>query len=163
MPVTPADVALAVFTICNTLRVFAYLPQIVKISRDTQGANAISYTTWALFGLSHLSTMAYAIWVVNDWRMAAVFAANTLCCITILGLTAWKRALFRASQKVPVHRMAGTGSIDLVRPAAGSSETAANLMSKPASSGLYRLRASRSMAMTAQRPILAQGRRRDIL
>jgi hypothetical protein len=28
--------------------------------------------------------------------MAAMFAANTLCCLVILGLTAWKRALFRA-------------------------------------------------------------------
>jgi len=89
-----------VFTLCNTARVFAYLPQIVKIGRDTQGATAISYTTWALFGVSHLSTVAYAILVVDDWRMAAVFAANTLCCLVILGLTAWKRAVFKATLKV---------------------------------------------------------------
>lgn len=95
MPVTPADVALAVFTICNTLRVFAYLPQIVKIGRDRQGAAAISYTTWMLFGASHLSTVAYAVLVVDDWRMAAIFAANTLCCGIIVGMTAWKRAAFR--------------------------------------------------------------------
>src|ERR687889_2092742 len=91
MPVTPADAALGVFTLCNTARVFAYLPQIVKIGRDTQGAAAISYTTWALFGVSHLSTVAYAILVVDDWRMAVVFAANTLCCALIVSLTAWKR------------------------------------------------------------------------
>jgi hypothetical protein len=63
----------------------------MKISRDTQGAAAISYTTWSLFGASHLSTVAYAILVVDDWRMAAVFAANTLCCVLIVSLTAWKR------------------------------------------------------------------------
>jgi uncharacterized protein with PQ loop repeat len=97
MQVTPADVALGMFTVCNTARVLAYLPQIVKISRDTQGASAISHATWALFGLSHLSTVAYAILVADDWRMAAVFAANTLCCLLILGLTAWKRAAFKAS------------------------------------------------------------------
>jgi hypothetical protein len=91
MPVTPADAALLVFTVCNTARILAYLPQIVKIGRDTQGAAAISYTTWALFGVSHLSTVAYAVLVVDDWRMAAVFAANTLCCVTIVSLTAWKR------------------------------------------------------------------------
>lgn len=95
MTITPADAALLVFTACNTARVFAYLPQIVKIGRDTQGATAISYTTWMLFGLSHLSTVAYAILVVNDWRMAAVFAANTVCCGVIVGVTAWKRAAFR--------------------------------------------------------------------
>jgi uncharacterized protein with PQ loop repeat len=94
---TPGDFALGAFTLCNTVRVFAYLPQIVKIGRDRQGALAISYTTWALFGVSHLSTVAYAILVVQDWRMAAVFAANTFCCTLILGLTAWKRSVFKAS------------------------------------------------------------------
>jgi uncharacterized protein with PQ loop repeat len=99
MPVAPAEIALVVFTACNTARVFAYLPQIVKISRDTQGATAISYTTWILFGVSHLSTVAYAILVVDDWRMAAVFAANTGCCAIIVGLTAWKRAASRSGQR----------------------------------------------------------------
>ncbi len=100
MPVTPADVALGAFTLCNTVRVFAYLPQIVKISRDTQGAAAISYTTWCLFGVSNLSTVSYAVLVVDDWRMAAVFIANTLCCLVIVGLTAWKRALYKAAQRL---------------------------------------------------------------
>jgi uncharacterized protein with PQ loop repeat len=99
MPITPADAALGVFTVCNTARVFAYLPQIVKIGRDTQGATAISSVTWALFGVSHLSTVAYAVLVVDDWRMAAIFAANTLCCLVILGLTTWKRAVFKATRK----------------------------------------------------------------
>ena len=99
MPVTPADVALVVFTACNTARVFAYLPQILKISRDTGGAAVISYTTWTLFGISHLSTVAYAVLVVDDWRMAGIFMANTLCCASIVGLTAWKRAGFQAAQR----------------------------------------------------------------
>ena len=112
MPVTPADVALGAFTLCNTARVFAYLPQIVKIGRDTQGAAAISYTTWSLFGVSHLSTVAYAILVVNDWRMAAVFAANTLCCAFIVGLTAWKRATFgRRRNPIPVGLSPGAGAL----------------------------------------------------
>jgi uncharacterized protein with PQ loop repeat len=107
MPVTPADVALIVFTACNTARVFAYLPQIVKIRHDTQGATAISYTTWIFFGVSHLSTVAYAVLVVDDWRMATVFAANTGCCAIIVGLTAWKRASFRSGQgRIKVGRAA---------------------------------------------------------
>jgi uncharacterized protein with PQ loop repeat len=98
MALTLTDVALVVFTVCNTARVFAYLPQMVKISRDRQGASAISYTTWVLFGVSHLSTTAYAVLVLNDWRMAAVFAANALCCIIIVGLTVWRRAAFQLAQ-----------------------------------------------------------------
>ena len=97
---TSAEIALAVFAICNSVRVFAYVPQIVAVARDQGGASAISYTTWGLFAVSHLSTVAYALLVVDDWRMAAVFIANTLCCLVIVGLTAWKRALFKAAQRL---------------------------------------------------------------
>lgn len=38
--------------------------------------------------------------VVDDWRMAAVFAADTGCCAIIVGLTAWKRASFRSNLEV---------------------------------------------------------------
>ncbi len=127
MPITPADAALGVFTLCNTARVFAYLPQMIKIGRDTQGATAISYTTWALFGVSHLSTVAYAVLVVDDWRMAAVFAANTLCCLVILGLTAWKRAVFKATLKVLESAVPSTEHTDLV---SAPRETGATLTSR---------------------------------
>jgi uncharacterized protein with PQ loop repeat len=127
MPITPADAALGVFTLCNTARVFAYLPQIVKIGRDTQGATAISYTTWALFGVSHLSTVVYAVLVVDDWRMAAVFAANTLCCLVILGLTAWKRAVFKAAQTVLEAAVPSTEHADR---AAAPRETGATLTNR---------------------------------
>jgi uncharacterized protein with PQ loop repeat len=119
MTITPADAALLVFTACNTARVFAYLPQIVKIGRDTQGAAAISYTTWTLFGASHLSTVAYAVLVVDDWRMAAVFAANTVCCGLIVGLTAWKRAAYRKAQRLSeVERAACETAAIIVLPQA---------------------------------------------
>ncbi len=127
MSITPADAALGVFTLCNTARIFAYLPQIVKIGRDTQGAAAISYTTWALFGVSHLSTVAYAVLVVDDWRMAAVFAANTFCCLIILGLTAWKRAVFKATLKVLEAAVPSTEHADLV---AAPRETGATLTNR---------------------------------
>lgn len=97
MSVTPADVALSVFTVCNLARVFAYAPQIVRIGRDQGGATAISYSTWALFTVSNSSTVAYAIFVVADLRMAAIFLANTICCALILGLTMRKRKLFQLS------------------------------------------------------------------
>jgi uncharacterized protein with PQ loop repeat len=86
-----AELALAAFTACNSVRVFAYLPQLMKISRDTEGAFAISYATWGMFTLSHLSTVAYALLAVEDLKMAAVFGANAICCSAILILTAYKR------------------------------------------------------------------------
>ncbi|HEX2135522.1 MAG TPA: hypothetical protein VHG30_06375 [Microvirga sp.] len=92
---TLAEVALAVFTACNSVRVFAYLPQIVRIGQDQQGAQAISYSTWSLFAVSHLSTVFYALAVAQDGYMALVFGANTACCATILALTVCKRVKFR--------------------------------------------------------------------
>jgi len=98
--VTSAEIALAVFAVCNGVRVIAYVPQIVAVARDSSGASAISYTTWGLFAVSHLSTVAYALLVLNDRRMAAVFIANTVCCLVIVGLTAWKRALHKAARRL---------------------------------------------------------------
>jgi len=97
---TSAEIALALFALCNSVRVFAYVPQIIAVARDPGGASAISYTTWGLFAISHVSTVAYAVMVVDDWRMVAVFTANALCCMLIVALTAWKRALFAAAQKL---------------------------------------------------------------
>jgi hypothetical protein len=94
--IAPADLALAAFTLCNSVRVLGYVPQILRIGQDREGAAAISYTTWGVFAASHFSTVVYAVVAVEDLRMAAAFAANTLCCVAILALTAWKRATHRS-------------------------------------------------------------------
>lgn len=52
---TIEDITLAAFTLCNSLRVVAYVPQIVKAARDRSGAEAISFATWGLFLVSHAS------------------------------------------------------------------------------------------------------------
>jgi uncharacterized protein with PQ loop repeat len=90
--VTAPEVALVLFTAMNTVRVLAYVPQILRVVRDGGRAEAISCTTWVMFALSHLSTVAYAILALGDLRMAAIFAANVLACLLILGITAYKRS-----------------------------------------------------------------------
>jgi hypothetical protein len=92
---TPGEVALAAFTLCNALRLGAYLPQIVRIGRDAGGATAISYTTWGIFTVSNLSTVAYALITLGDPRMALVFGVNAACCVGVLAITAVKRAQVR--------------------------------------------------------------------
>jgi hypothetical protein len=118
---TPADLALALFTACNSVRILAYLPQILRVGRDTNGATAISYTTWVLFGFSHLSTAGYALLVVRDPLMAAVFVGNAACCVIILGLTAYKRALHaRAASGQPSGlRSAGISYASVRAPSPG--------------------------------------------
>ena len=46
---TVADITLAVFTLFNSARFLAYIPQIIKATTDQSGAEAISFGTWALF------------------------------------------------------------------------------------------------------------------
>ncbi len=84
-------VVLSLFTIVNSIRIVAYLPQIIRAAKDRNGASAISYTTWGLFFLSHLTTIAYAIVCQGDGVMAAVFLGNALACLAIVGVTFMKR------------------------------------------------------------------------
>ncbi|HEY0336939.1 MAG TPA: hypothetical protein VGC70_06315 [Burkholderiales bacterium] len=108
---TAADVAIGAFTLCNSVRVFAYIPQIVLIGRDKTGVAAISYSTWGLFVASHLSTVVYAAVAVHDLKMALIFVANTVCCAAILGLTYYKRRQHRATlagQSAPAAWIEGT-------------------------------------------------------
>lgn len=94
---TAPDLAILLFAACNTLRVFAYVPQLYSVCRDRNGASAISYTTWALFSISNASTVAYALYVLGDDRMAAVFGANAAFCLMILCVTLMKRTSHRRS------------------------------------------------------------------
>ena len=122
-----AETAVAVFAFCNSVRIFAYLPQIIAVARDQNGATAISYTTWALFAASHVSTMAYAFVVLDDWRMAAVFGANTACCTAILAVTAFKRAARRLAPHEAEADVVAACAIDTVREAAMNTRLATTL------------------------------------
>lgn len=93
---TIADITLAVFTLSNSLRVFAYVPQIARAARDRGGAEAISFGTWALFLVSHASAMAYALVNKEDWTMAFMFLFNAAGCVVILSIAAWKRSRHRS-------------------------------------------------------------------
>jgi PQ loop repeat len=93
--VTVADITLAVFTLCNSLRVLAYVPQIAKAAADRSGAEAISFSMWGLFLLSNMSAVAYAVVNRADWTMAAMFLGNAVGCATILLISLWKRAQHR--------------------------------------------------------------------
>ncbi len=92
---TIADITLAVFTLCNSLRAVAYVPQIATALRDRSGAQAISFGTWGLFLVSHASAMAYAFVNKDDWTMASMFLLNATGCGVILIVAAWKRTQYR--------------------------------------------------------------------
>jgi hypothetical protein len=93
-----ADVTLAIFTVVNSLRFLAYVPQIVRTIRDQSGAEAISLGTWSLFFFSHSSGMAYAIENQGDWTMAGLFLGNALGSGAVLTIAIWKRSRGKALQ-----------------------------------------------------------------
>src|SRR5215211_5597455 len=82
-----STLALGFFAFCNGLRVLAYVPQIVRVAKDEQGASAVSCATWAMFMLANVSTVIYAVVVANDVSLASIFSANAAGCSLICGLT----------------------------------------------------------------------------
>jgi hypothetical protein len=79
------------FTLFGSLRIFSYLPQIVRIASDKHGASAISYTTWGLWTGSNASTALYAAVNLQDIYLSAVSGINTACCVVVIALTFAKR------------------------------------------------------------------------
>ena len=92
-------VVFTLFTFMNSIRIFAYVPQLLKVTEDPNGASAISYSTWTLFFLSHLTTVAFAIFYVGDVVMALIFCGNALACFAILLATFIKRRNHAAGLK----------------------------------------------------------------
>ncbi len=84
------EITFALFAACNSIRIFAYAPQIYKAAIDRNGALAISRTTWLLFLVANLSTSAYALVNRSDLWLALCFAGNALCCLAILAIALWK-------------------------------------------------------------------------
>jgi hypothetical protein len=97
---TIEDITFTAFTLCNSLRVVAYVPQIIKAATDRSGAQAISCATWGLFLASHASAAAYAFVNKEDWTMASVFLSNAIGCGAILLIAASKRSQYRRRQAV---------------------------------------------------------------
>ena len=85
------EITFAVFSIFNILRLGSYLPQIVRVATDTEGAKAISYSTWCVWIGANGSTAAYAIVNITDWTLFAVSFVNALGCAAVVALTMWKR------------------------------------------------------------------------
>lgn len=90
------DVILGVFTLVNSLRILAYVPQMLSAARDANGASGISYATWSLFLVSHLTTITYAIVYLGDAVMALIFLGNALACLAVIAITFVKRRRYAA-------------------------------------------------------------------
>jgi hypothetical protein len=85
------EITLFLFSLFNVLRLGSYVPQILRVAADTDGARAISYTTWSVWIGANGSTAAYAIVNLADWTLFVISLVNALCCALVVALTLWKR------------------------------------------------------------------------
>ena len=90
------DITMTMFAACNGVRVVAYVPQIYKAFTHRNGTSAISGTTWGLFFIANVSTVAYAIVNRSDYWLAACFGLNAVCCAAILLAAYWGGLHLRA-------------------------------------------------------------------
>ena len=88
---TLADYSMTAFAVLNGGRIVAYMPQIMCVYRDRNGAEAVSLMTWAMFMAANLATVSYSLTVSSDVVVASVFALNAVCCFAITCLVAWRR------------------------------------------------------------------------
>jgi hypothetical protein len=88
---TLSDISVVAFAALNGARVVAYVPQIMCVRRDLNGATAVSLTTWVLFLMANVTTVTYSLVVTSDAVMASVFGLNVLGCLMICALIVKKR------------------------------------------------------------------------
>src|SRR4030095_9243660 len=88
---TLAEYSMTAFALLNGGRVIAYMPQIICVYRDPNGAVAVWLLTWIMFTAANLATVSYALTVSCDMVVAGVFALNALGCLTIATLITVRR------------------------------------------------------------------------
>ena len=70
---------------------YTVVPQIAKVTRARDRAEAISLLTWTLWTLSNVTTSVYGALIVRDALLMAIFAANAVCCVIVIAIVLWKR------------------------------------------------------------------------
>jgi hypothetical protein len=91
------DAIVLAYGLSNGLRLVSYVPQIVRVARDSDGAQAISCLTWNLWIAANASTALYAWTQLHDVPLTVMHVGNALCCAAVVALTVFKRAQLRAA------------------------------------------------------------------
>ena len=112
-----AEIVLVSFTVANALQVVSYVPQIVCVARDRNGATAIAYSTWLIWLAGSAATAAYAMVNIWDVWLAAVNVVHSACCVAVIALTAWKRRRYERLRgfRRPTLRDGPAGSSSVAR------------------------------------------------
>jgi hypothetical protein len=95
------DLIAAAFSFFNLLRLISYLPQIVAVARDENGAAAISISCWMIWIGANGTTALYAGLTIGDPALTLVSAFNAACCAIVVMLAVQKRICGRARPDHP--------------------------------------------------------------
>lgn len=85
------DFVVLAYGATNALRLASYAPQILRVARDRDGAQAISCLSWNLWTAANATTALYAWTQLQDIALTLVNAANALCCVAVVAITLAKR------------------------------------------------------------------------
>jgi len=71
-----------------------YVPQVVRLLRDTTGAAAISLFAWAGWTILRVPALLYAVLIPKDWVMFCVVMLDVIGRLTVLSISCYKRYRF---------------------------------------------------------------------
>lgn len=75
----------------------SYIPQLVRVWRDRQGAQALSLPTWGFWVISSITSLLYATFVVGKLAFIVATAGSALGCVAIFSVGAWRRLRYKAA------------------------------------------------------------------
>jgi hypothetical protein len=78
----------------NTGRLVAYLPQMWKALKCTDGAVSISIITWLYFTFSFGAGTLYSKYILKDFNTTLLFASNLIACLVLVSILIWKRTTY---------------------------------------------------------------------
>lgn len=79
------------YALFGTISVLGYGPQIWTLARSTGRSMSTPITTWLLWSCEAIIAFLYALVVLKDPLTSLFFGLDSLCSVTIVGLTIWNR------------------------------------------------------------------------
>lgn len=85
------DVLMAAYAAFGFVGVAAFVPQLISLLRDTTRSENISVTTWLMWSAQVSVFFLYALFMVGDLVMVAIYACSMVVCNACTAALLWNR------------------------------------------------------------------------